>query len=154
MPSLTIRLRDEADEAAIKALRVATFETTASKAIMKAVREYPEFRRVPQASEAVNRDGSSVLWSCYFGLMADGTICEWAVTAYRLDVKPIADEGYGGCISGAGPAAPGKLRRCRSAWGLVLGGALGMARGQIATPGCSHEFGFGLRGENSGCRTR
>ena len=52
MPSLTVRLRDDADEAAIKALRVATFETTASKAIMKAVREYPELRRVLKASEA------------------------------------------------------------------------------------------------------
>ena len=52
MPSLTIRLRDDADDAAIKALRVATFETTASKAIMKAIREYPELRRMLKASEA------------------------------------------------------------------------------------------------------
>ncbi len=36
--------------------------------------------------------GSYVLWSCYFGIMADDAICEWPATAHRLDVKPLAGE--------------------------------------------------------------
>ncbi|MDE2933044.1 MAG: hypothetical protein OXS47_04130 [Chloroflexota bacterium] len=36
--------------------------------------------------------GSYVLWSCYFGLMADDAICDWPAMAHRLDLKPLADD--------------------------------------------------------------
>ena len=42
MPSLTIRLRDEFDRLAIDRLRAVTHEGTASKAIWRAVRGYPD----------------------------------------------------------------------------------------------------------------
>ena len=34
--------------------------------------------------------GSFVLWSCYFGLMADDAICEWPQDAHLRDVRPLA----------------------------------------------------------------
>ena len=34
--------------------------------------------------------GSFVLWSCYFGLMADDAICDWPQDAHIRDVRPLA----------------------------------------------------------------
>jgi len=42
MTALTVRLRTDADRAAVDHLKAATGETTASRAILRAVREYPD----------------------------------------------------------------------------------------------------------------
>ncbi len=36
--------------------------------------------------------GSFVLWSCYFGLMADDGICDWPHNAHRRDIRPLAHD--------------------------------------------------------------
>ena len=60
MPSLTIRIRDAGDAAAIETLKTATHTTTASKALLRAAHRYPEERNrrleAERRLETVRRD--------------------------------------------------------------------------------------------------
>ena len=51
MTAITIRLRDENDRQTIEAAKVATHQTTAAKALMRAARLYPEERTKLRAAE-------------------------------------------------------------------------------------------------------
>ena len=83
MPSLTIRLRDDADREAIKSLQSATYETTASKALMKAAKGYPGLLRTLREEE--QRNGRLValltdLVEAQRGLSAAEERCRQALT--------------------------------------------------------------------------
>ena len=61
MTALTIRLRTDSDQAAVDELKTATGESTASRALMRAAREYPglvaalayERRRIAELTRAL-----------------------------------------------------------------------------------------------------